>query len=59
MLIREGKQICNTEEKTKLVFSSINQAKLYNRTKLDGKAINGKIQTKDFATVETVKHVAK
>lgn len=59
MLIREGKQICNTEEKTKLVFSSINQAKLYNRTILAGKAINGVISKEDFNTVETVKHIAK
>lgn len=63
--IRDGKkilQITVEDDVVKhhlMVFASINQAKLYNRTILAGKAIIGVISKGDFDTSEVIKQVAK
>lgn len=59
--IRNGKQILQTTEDQQhlMVFTSVNQAKLYNRTKLGGVAIKGTFKVAQNHTSEVIKHVAK
>lgn len=60
MNIREKNKILKSHEESPelLVFTSINQAKLYNRTLMGGSAVRGTIPKGKY-TVTQIKHVAK
>lgn len=64
--IRDGKKILHVtpvegtvDKHHVMVFSSINQAKLYNRTQLGGKATVEPFKANLAASTQTMPHVAK